>query len=212
MNLTMPLLVATDIFGGSASAGAEMTRKATTEESIFTLYCFSDVAIKLPDVVSQYYDLSTADADPSNRFRGKSPSSASRRGGQPQAARAGSSAGTDRSTVNCDHDKVSAHSGPALLFQLFYQVEIRRRQLPQRQSCTGSQAPIQLEYDASVAIGRFRCCGSSLPSARLLDEIGTRPRDPMTTVIGALKVARGFVAAHSPCTTETIANCLCVRP
>jgi len=28
-------------------------------------------------------------------------------------------------------------------------------------------------------------------------------------VIGALKVARGFFAAHSRCTTETIANCSC---
>ncbi len=49
MNLTMPLLVATGIVGGSASAGGEITRKATTEGSIFTFYCFSNVAIKLPD-------------------------------------------------------------------------------------------------------------------------------------------------------------------
>jgi hypothetical protein len=45
----MPLLVATGIFGGSASADGKITRKATTEESIFTFYCFSNVAIKLPD-------------------------------------------------------------------------------------------------------------------------------------------------------------------
>ena len=31
-------------------------------------------------------------------------------------------------------------------------------------------------------------------------------------MIGVLKVARGFFAAHSRCTTETIANCLCVSP
>src|SRR5271167_2014221 len=33
-----------------------------------------------------------------------------------------------------------------------------------------------------------------------------------STVIGVLKVARGFLAAHSRCTTETIASCFCVRP
>jgi hypothetical protein len=32
-----------------------------------------------------------------------------------------------------------------------------------------------------------------------------------STVIGVLKVARGFFAAHSRCTTETIASCLCVQ-
>jgi hypothetical protein len=31
----------------------------------------------------------------------------------------------------------------------------------------------------------------------------------MTTVIGVLKVARRFLAAHSRCTTETMANCSC---
>jgi len=31
-------------------------------------------------------------------------------------------------------------------------------------------------------------------------------------VIGVLKVARGFLPAHSRCTTETIANCSWVRP
>ena len=32
------------------------------------------------------------------------------------------------------------------------------------------------------------------------------------TVIGVLKVARRFFAAHSRRTTATIANCSCVRP
>ena len=32
------------------------------------------------------------------------------------------------------------------------------------------------------------------------------------TVIGALKVARGFLAAHSRCTTATIAICSWVMP
>src|SRR6516164_6204808 len=33
-----------------------------------------------------------------------------------------------------------------------------------------------------------------------------------STVIGVLKVARGFLAAHSRCTTETIASCSRLRP
>ena len=33
-----------------------------------------------------------------------------------------------------------------------------------------------------------------------------------STVIGVLKVARGFLPAHSRWTTETIASCSCVRP
>jgi hypothetical protein len=33
-----------------------------------------------------------------------------------------------------------------------------------------------------------------------------------STVIGVLKVARGFFVAHSRCTTETIASCSCVSP
>ncbi len=32
----------------------------------------------------------------------------------------------------------------------------------------------------------------------------------MTMVIGSLKMARVFFAAHSCCTTETIASCSCV--
>ena len=32
------------------------------------------------------------------------------------------------------------------------------------------------------------------------------------TVIGSLKVARGFLAAHSRCTTATIATCSSVMP
>ncbi len=32
----------------------------------------------------------------------------------------------------------------------------------------------------------------------------------MTTAIGSLKMTRGFFAAHSRCTAETIANCSCV--
>jgi hypothetical protein len=33
-----------------------------------------------------------------------------------------------------------------------------------------------------------------------------------STVIGSLNVARGFLAAHSRCTTETMAICSCVTP
>src|ERR1700720_1777640 len=79
-------------------------------------------------------------------------------------------AAADRGALDCDHGKVTARSGPALLFHLFYQVEIRRRQLPQRQSEPAHKHRDPVEYDASVAIAWFRCCGSSLPSAALLDE------------------------------------------
>src|SRR6266566_9247315 len=130
---------------------------------------------------------------------------------EPQAALAGRSANADRRAVDCDHGKVTARSGPALLFHLFYQVEIRRRQLPQRQSCTRL---------TSTDPTRIRCeCGNCMvPMLRIFASIGaaarrnrTRPRDTMTTVIGSLKMARGFFAAHSRCTTETIANCSCER-
>ena len=39
-------------------------------------------------------------------------------------------------------------------------------------------------------------------------------REPSTssTVIGSRNVARGFFAAHSRCTTDTMAICSCVTP
>ncbi len=42
--------------------------------------------------------------------------------------------------------------------------------------------------------------------------IGIREFKTLPTVIGALRVALEFFAAHSRCTTKTIANCSWVKP
>jgi hypothetical protein len=92
-----------------------------------------------------------------------------RRGGVPDMDH--ERAAANRGAVDCDHGKVTARSDPAPLFHLFYQVEIRRRQLPQKAI---------LHRLTSTDPTRIRCeCGNCVvpmlrilaPSAPLLDEI-----------------------------------------
>src|SRR5262249_678753 len=75
----------------------------------------------------------------------------------------------------------------------------------------GRFSSIARTYHMNMAIsGMLIAHGSQEPSPQTASRLGRRSFAKISTsstVIGVLKVARGFFVAHSRCTTETIASC-----